>query len=88
MVSSPFLRCLQTAHQICGVLDIPGIHTCNRIVDVLNGHACGIYEKPEVPVLSDVEKEGISVVKYDDTPLPPYPERTRDGLGRYVPGNM
>lgn len=82
MVSSPFLRCLQTAHQISTVLQLSGIHTCNRIVDVLNGHSCGIYEKPEVPAMTDVEKEGISVVKFDDTPLPAYPERTRDGLKR------
>ena len=80
VISSPFLRCMQTAQQICHALQLPGIHTCNGIVDVLNGH-CGIHEQPEVPA-SDVAKYGINVLVYHNEPLPKYPERTRDGLKR------
>ena len=83
VVSSPFLRCLQTAHQICDVLQLPGIHTCNRIVDVISGR-CGIYQNPEVPAMVDVVREGIKIAAMDETPLPPYPEKLHHGLKRYT----
>ena len=76
---------MQTAQEICNTLRLPGIHTCNGIVDVLNGH-CGIHEQPVVPT-SEVAKYGINVLVYHHEPLPKYPERTRDGLKRCVMTN-
>ena len=73
---------MQTAQQICNSLHLPGIHTCNGVVDVLNSH-CGIHEQPEVPA-SDVTKYGINVLVYHHQPLPKFPEKTRDGLKRYL----
>lgn len=64
------------------MLQLPGIHTCNEIVDVVNGH-CGIHQQPEVPA-QEVAKQGIKIAQVDDRPLPEYPERTRDGLKRFV----
>ena len=81
MISSPFLRCLQTAQPVCDALDLPGVTTCNGIVDVINSH-CGIHEQPEVPYEYDVAESGIKVLSYDQSPLPMYPERTKTGLKR------
>ena len=73
---------MQTAQQICNSLQLPGMHTCNGIVDVLNSH-CGIHEQPVVPT-SDVDKYGINVLVYHHETLPQFPEKTRDGLKRLV----
>ena len=80
IVSSPFLRCLQTAQQISDVLSLPGLHTCNSIVDVLSDH-CGIHEQPVVPA-SSVAELGINISNMDTSELPRYPERARDGVKR------
>lgn len=80
MVSSPFLRCLQTGEVICEALHLPGIETCNRIVDVFNSSAM-IHQQPVVPA-SDIASYGIKVLCCDDTPLPRYPEDTVSGLKR------
>ena len=81
VVSSPFLRCLQTAQQICSSLQLPGLTTCNGIVDVLSSH-CGIHEQPLVPA-DNIADYGIKVLTWHHEPIPKYPERTRDGLKRY-----
>ena len=80
IVSSPFLRCLQTAQQISDVLSLPRLHTCNSIVDVLSNH-CGIHEQPAVPA-SNVAELGINISSRDTSELPRYPEKTRDGVKR------
>jgi len=74
---------LQTAQQLSNALSLPGVDTCNGIVDVLNGH-CGIHQQPEVPA-SDVAQYGIKIMNQDESELPKYPERTREGLQRFLP---
>ena len=74
---------MQTAQQLSNALSLPGVDTCNGIVDVLNGH-CGIHQQPEVPA-SDVAQYGIKIMNQDESELPKYPERTREGLQRYIP---
>ncbi len=81
IISSPFLRCLQTAQQISDALELPGVSTCNGIVDVLSSH-CGIHEQPQVPHQADVDRIGVKVLSYDQDPLPKYPEKTKVGLRR------
>ena len=84
IITSPFLRCLQTAQQICEVLGLSGLHTCNDIVDVLTSH-CGIHEQPLVPAPdSQLDALGIKIVEYDTTQLPKYPEETKEGVKRSV----
>ena len=82
IVTSPFLRCLQTAQQISEVLSLPGLHTCNAIVDIINDH-CGIHQQPVVPV-SDTASLGINIASVDSSKLPTYPEKTREGVKRCV----
>ncbi len=81
VISSPFLRCLQTAQQVCDALELPGMSTCNGVVDIISVH-CGIHEQPLVPHLPDVEREGIKLLSVDQNPLPKYPEKTKSGLKR------
>ena len=82
IITSPFLRCLQTAQLISEVLRLPGLHTCNGIVDILNG-SCGIREQPVVPA-SNIAELGINVASTDGSKLPKHPERTFDAIKRYV----
>ena len=82
IVSSPFLRCLQTAREICTVLHLDGIHICNGIVEELCGE-CGIHQQPEIPA-KDVSQQGINIVELDMSPLPKYPEKTKQGLQRLL----
>ena len=80
IVSSPFLRCLQTAQLISDILHLPGLHTCNSIVDVFSDH-CGIHEQPAVPV-SNIADLGINIAHTDTSELPRYPEKATDGVKR------
>ena len=80
IISSPFLRCLQTAQKICNSLELPGLTTCNGIVDVLSSH-CGIHEQPIVPA-DNIADSGINVLVFHHEAIPKFPEQTRDGLKR------
>ena len=80
IVSSPFLRCLQTAQLISDILHLPGLHTCNSIVDVFSDH-CGIHEQPAVAV-SNIADLGINIAHTDTSELPRYPEKATDGVKR------
>ena len=82
-MSSPFLRCLQTAQIISEVLNVPGLHTCNSIVEPFDSH-CGIKEQHVQPVLPtpDVADLGINIAVRDTTALPKFPEKTEDGVKR------
>lgn len=82
IITSPFLRCLQTAQQISEVLSLPGLRTCNAIVDVINDH-CGIHQQPVVPAL-DTASLGINITTVDSSALPTYPEPSREGVRRYI----
>ena len=80
VVSSPFLRCLQTGQAICDALKLPGIVTSNEVMDVLNSTSL-IHWQPEVPA-ADITSHGIVVVSMDSRPVPHYPEDTDVGLNR------
>lgn len=80
VVSSPFLRCLQTGQIVCDTLQLPGMVTSNEVMDVLNSSAF-IHWQPEVPA-DNIASYGIKVVSMDTTPVPRYPEETRAGLKR------
>ena len=86
MVSSPFIRCLQTAQPICDALGLPGVITCNGIVDVFSHHF-GIHEQPVVPA-DDIADHGIRVVSSHNEPLPTFPEHFKDGMNRCTHTHM
>ncbi|XP_064399217.1 uncharacterized protein LOC135345705 isoform X1 [Halichondria panicea] len=81
VISSPFLRCLQTAQHICDGLQLPGIMTCNGIVDVLTP-SFGILQQPVVPA-DNIAELGIKVLTFHQEPIPTFPEYFRDGMKRY-----
>ena len=80
VVSSPFLRCLQTGQIVCDALQLPGLVTSNDVMDVLNSSAF-IHWQPEVPA-DDIASHGIKVSSLDTKPVPRYPEKTEPGLQR------
>ncbi len=82
VVSSPFLRCLQTAQHICDGLELPGMTTCNGIVDVL-APSFRIYQQPVVPA-EGIADLGIKVLFYHQEPLPTFPERFKEAMKRYL----
>lgn len=80
VISSPFLRCLQTATHAYTVLGLPGLHTCNMLCEVLlpdNNMTC----TPEVPVIQDVEDTVF--LSLDSEPLPSFPEQIKACYVRY-----
>lgn len=81
IVSSPFIRCLQTGQIVCDTLKLPGLVTSNEVMDVLNSTAM-IHWQPEVPA-DDFAAHGIKVIDMDTRPVPRYPEETKVGLKRY-----
>ena len=80
IISSPFLRCLQTAQEMSQVLNLPGLHTCNSIVDIVSD-CCGMHQQPLVPA-SNVEELGINIASRDTTELPKYPENEDNAIKR------
>ncbi len=80
VISSPFLRCLQTAQHICDALQLSGMSTCNGIVDVLSP-SFGINQQPEVPA-DNIAELGIKILTFHQEPIPTFPEYFRDGIKR------
>ena len=72
VISSPFLRCLQTAQQVAEALGLKGIVTCNALCELLTP-GCNIVSTPEVPG-DDIHKFNIRIDQLDSQPLPAYPE--------------
>ncbi len=72
---------MQTGQSICNCLKLPGMDTCNRVVDILNARYCRIYQQPELPV-EDVSSHEIKLLGIDVTPIVRFPEEINDGLRR------
>ena len=79
MISSPFLRCLQTAAQVSRELGLPGVRTCNGLCELVCS-GCHMKGRPEVPCLE--EAEGIAITGIDSAPLPEFPEEVDVALAR------
>ena len=79
MISSPFLRCLQTAAQVSRELGLPGVRTCNGLCELVSS-GCHMKGRPEVPCLE--EAEGIAITGIDSAPLPEFPEEVDVALAR------
>ena len=72
VISSPFLRCLQTGMQITRVLGQSGVITCNALCELLVPGS-NIMGTPKVPG-NDIEKYDIIIEQQDTRPLPSFPE--------------
>lgn len=75
MMSSPFLRCAQTAMCIAGVFNIASVGLHNGLCEFLSP-TCGIRKAPDVPTRNRRDY----YVKMHDlslAPLPDYPEDAR-----------
>ena len=83
MISSPFLRCLQTAQQACNALELPGVHTFNGLCEIV-APGCNMRGPPEVPAMADVEACGITLTSVDSSPFAEYPEKVADAIARYM----
>ncbi len=82
VISSPFLRCLQTAQESCRALNLPGIIINNSVCEVLSPGS-KMKAPPEVP-LQDLSLYSISIVQHDSLPMPSYPETSQQAIARYV----
>lgn len=80
VISSPFLRCLQTATHAYSVLGVEGLHTCNALCECL---VVGndMTDTPAVPALQDATDT--TILSLDSEPLPDYPEKRSDCSVRY-----
>ena len=81
MISSPFLRCLQTAQEACTALGLPGVTTDNRICEVL-ASSFGVHCAPVVPGPDIDSKYKVNIIQKHEEPLPGYPEDVDDALKR------
>ena len=83
VISSPFLRCLQTAQQACNALELPGVHTFNGLCEIV-APECNMRGPPEVPAMADVEACGITLTSVDSSSFAEYPEKVADAIARYM----
>lgn len=83
VISSPFLRCLQTAQQACNALELPGVHTFNGLCEIV-APECNMRGAPKVPAMADVEACGITLINVDSSPFAGYPEKVTDAIARCV----
>lgn len=79
--ASPFLRCLQTAHQACLALDLPGLHTHNNLCEILMKEN-GMTDSPLVPCKEDIVD--LKILTFDSSPLPKFPETIKECKERYL----
>ena len=80
VISSPFLRCIQTATHAYKVLGLPGLHTHNQLSEWLTADN-HMKETPKVPALNDA-KETV-FLSVDSEPLPKFPESRGECHARY-----
>ena len=80
VVSSPFLRCLQTGQEVCKAIGIDGLITCNGLSEVMTFGA-KMISAPIVPI-DNLDTYGIIVLEYDIKPMPPFPESLDQSLER------
>ena len=82
--SSPFLRCLQTAWEVCKALQLPGVTVSNGICEILaRGFDIGI-PNPVVPALDVSTTHRINILEKDEKPLPKFPESFESALSRSI----
>ena len=81
IISSPFLRCLQTAQQASRALGLPGVHTFNGLCEIV-APGCGMRGTPAVPAMEDVQDGGITLLSTDSSPFAEYPESVTDAITR------
>ena len=80
VISSPFLRCLQTAQEACRALALPGITINNSVCEILSPGS-KMKGPPEVP-RADLTRYGIKILESDDNPMPKYPETIQEAIAR------
>ena len=80
VVSSPFLRCIQTATHAYMTLDLPGLHIWNSLCEFLSP-MCAMTSTPAVPATE--EAENTVFLSLDSEPLPKFPETREECYARY-----
>ena len=74
MYTSPFLRCVQTGHQVYNGLELSGMHTCNGLSEIISPED-GMHDgPPEVPSLGDIASCGIEILSIDHSDFAKWPE--------------
>ncbi len=82
--SSPFIRCLQTAWEVCKALQLPGVTVSNGICEIL-GPMFGIrMPDPAVPARDVSTTHHIKILEKDEKPLPEFPESFQSALSRSI----
>ncbi len=80
VISSPFLRCIQTATHAYQALGLPGLHTYNQLCEWLTADN-HMREKPNIPALQDAKDT--TFLSVDPEPLPTFPESRAECHARY-----
>lgn len=80
VISSPFLRCIQTATHAYTVLGLPGLHTCNQLSEFLVPDNA-MSAIPQVPATKDAKDTVF--LSLDTEPLPEFPETRTECITRY-----
>lgn len=74
MISSPFLRCLQTAMCVAGVFDFQSVGLSNGLCELLSP-SCDVTHDPILPI-PDLESHNVALNDSSlHLPLPDYPEQ-------------
>ena len=82
--SSPFLRCLQTAWEVCKALQLPGVTVSNGICEILEPMFGIDVHDPVVPALDVSTTHHINILEKDEKPLPKFPESYESALSRSI----
>ena len=80
VISSPFLRCIQTGTHAYQVLELPGLHTHNQLCEWLTRDNY-MRETPSIPALQECSETVFLTV--DSRPLPNFPESRAECHIRY-----
>lgn len=80
VISSPFLRCIQTATHAYTVLNLPGLYTCNMLCEwLVPGN--DMTATPQLPAMQEIMDTVF--LSIDSEPLPPFPETRTTCHARY-----
>ena len=84
VISSPFLRCLQTATNFSKAMGLESIGIANGLSEVIND-SCSIHEQPIVPSPT-IEKEGVASLNDAGIvcPVPNYRESFGEAFRRQL----
>lgn len=80
VVSSPFLRCLQTASHAYQTLGLEGLHVCNLLCEMLLPQN-KMEGPPDVPAMEDAG--GINILSLGNEAFPEFPETKSKCFARY-----